>query len=62
MNARARVPIPASEAAELLERDVRTIRRWIELGHLRGEQLGGRWWTTLASVEALRARLCPAKD
>lgn len=53
--------ITSVEAAELLERDPRTVRAWITLGRLRGEQIGRRWWTTIASVDALRARLMPAR-
>jgi hypothetical protein len=34
----------ASEVARKLRKDVRTIRRWIELGALPGGRIGGRWY------------------
>jgi hypothetical protein len=34
----------AAEIARRLRKDVRTIRRWIELGQLPGGRLGGRWY------------------
>lgn len=55
-------PISAAEAARLLGKvDPRTVRGWIDAGLLRGERLGRRWWTTIASVRALRARLMPPR-
>lgn len=51
----ASVIIRASEAAELLGVNSRTVRRWILSGELRGRCVCGRWYVVRQSVLLLCA-------